>query len=249
MSNTLNTVLERLKAFAQVKLGELDGRLEEHLLWLPSAVEDVARQIAALGPAAKRQRLDAGGAARATAAAAQGEEEAEEQVGGPLRSGAVWSYRTSIALHEYGEHALPGGLNPPHGRPLAATADAVCLCRSLAAPLTSACSPRRSPGPARGEARPLPLLRRRQQPRSQRLHLLHKQRRRLSSPPSQRRPAAGGAGIHSRLRLRKRQWRLLTRSSLQVGMAAAVYHRRGHAGNAMDSRLTHHLPALRQSYS
>lgn len=83
MSNTLNTVLERLRAFGQDKLGELDGRCEEHRGWLKSAVDEVARQIAALGPAAKRQRLDGGGAARATAAAGEGEEEAgERQVGG-----------------------------------------------------------------------------------------------------------------------------------------------------------------------
>ena len=70
MSTTLNTVLERLRAFGTDKLGELDKRAEEHRGWLRAAVEEVAAQVAALAPASKRQRLE-GGAARATAAAGE----------------------------------------------------------------------------------------------------------------------------------------------------------------------------------
>lgn len=69
MSSTLNTVLDRLRAFGNDKLSELDGRCAEHRGWLQSAVEEVARQIAELGPATKKQRLEgsAATAARATA--------------------------------------------------------------------------------------------------------------------------------------------------------------------------------------
>lgn len=76
MSNTLNAVLDRLRAFGNDKLSELDARCEEHRGWLRSAVEEVARQIAELGPAAKKQRLDGSGAAKLTAA---------QQVGGARR--------------------------------------------------------------------------------------------------------------------------------------------------------------------
>ncbi len=70
MSNTLNGVLERLRAFGDGKLAELEARAEEHRSWLRAAVEEVASQVAALAPASKRQRLDGSGAAWATAAAA-----------------------------------------------------------------------------------------------------------------------------------------------------------------------------------
>lgn len=70
MSNTLNGVLERLRAFGDGKLAELEARAEEHRSWLRAAVEEVAAQVAALVPASKRQRLDGSGAARATAAEA-----------------------------------------------------------------------------------------------------------------------------------------------------------------------------------
>lgn len=80
MANTLNSVLERLRAFGADKLAELDARQEEHRGWLAAAVAEVQQQIAALAPAAKRQRLDADGAAAATAAEQQ---EQEPQVGAP----------------------------------------------------------------------------------------------------------------------------------------------------------------------
>lgn len=75
MSNTLNTVLERLRAFGNDKLAELDSRAEAHRGWLRTAVEEVAQQIAALAPASKKQRLNGRGAAKVTAA--------EEQVCAP----------------------------------------------------------------------------------------------------------------------------------------------------------------------
>lgn len=70
MSSTLNGVLERLRAFGDGKLAELEARAEEHRGWLRTAVEEVAAQVASLVPASKRQRLDGSGAARATAAQA-----------------------------------------------------------------------------------------------------------------------------------------------------------------------------------
>lgn len=76
MSTTLNSVLERLRNFGNDKLAELDARAEEHKGWLKAAVEEVAQQIAALAPAAKKQRLNDSGGAKATAVAAE-----EEQVG------------------------------------------------------------------------------------------------------------------------------------------------------------------------
>lgn len=76
MSNQLTSVLERLRAFGSERLAEFDAREEEHRGWLRAAVQEVRAQIAALAPAAKRQRLDAGGAAQATAA------QPEEQVRG-----------------------------------------------------------------------------------------------------------------------------------------------------------------------
>ncbi len=76
MSNQLSSVLERLRAFGSERLAEFDAREEEHRGWLRAAVDEVRAQIAALAPATKRQRLDAGGAAQATAA------QPEEQVRG-----------------------------------------------------------------------------------------------------------------------------------------------------------------------
>lgn len=86
MASTLNTVLERLRAFGADKLTELDAREEEHRGWLASAVAEVKQQIAAFAPAAKRQRLDAVGAAAATAVE---QEEQEKQVGGVKGRAAV----------------------------------------------------------------------------------------------------------------------------------------------------------------
>ena len=76
MSNQLSSVLERLRAFGSERLAEFDAREEEHRGWLRAAVDEVRAQIEALAPATKRQRLDAGGAAQATAA------QPEEQVRG-----------------------------------------------------------------------------------------------------------------------------------------------------------------------
>lgn len=78
MSTTLNSVLERLRNFGNDKLAELDARADEQKAWLKAAVEEVAQQIAALGPAAKKQRLSDDGSAKATAV--------EEQVGSPADS-------------------------------------------------------------------------------------------------------------------------------------------------------------------
>lgn len=76
MSNQLTSVLERLRGCGGEKLADIDARDEENRIWLPAAVKEAQVQIAALGPAAERQRLDAGGAAQATAA------QPEEQVRG-----------------------------------------------------------------------------------------------------------------------------------------------------------------------
>lgn len=74
MSTTLNSVLERLRSFGNDKLTELEARAEEHRSWLRAAVEEVAQQVAALQPASKRQRLDGGGAAKATTVEAPAEQ-------------------------------------------------------------------------------------------------------------------------------------------------------------------------------
>ena len=64
MSATFEAVLTRLREFGGTKVSELDALCAEHSTWLQGAVKDVRQQIAALAPAAKRQRV-AGGAARA----------------------------------------------------------------------------------------------------------------------------------------------------------------------------------------
>lgn len=125
MSNQLTSVLERLRAFGSERLAEFDEREEEHRGWLRAAVQEVRAQIAALAPAAKRQRLDAGGAAQATAA------QPEEQVrgwrltdSGSLAGGRVQSPLMARScscpspgcrwLSQPGTRPLPTPLPPAH---------------------------------------------------------------------------------------------------------------------------------------
>lgn len=72
MANNLNSVLERLRAFGADRLAELDARGQEHRGWLATAVADVKAQLASLAPpAAKRQRVAGGAAAKQAAAEAE----------------------------------------------------------------------------------------------------------------------------------------------------------------------------------
>jgi hypothetical protein len=77
MSTTLNSVVDRLRAFGDAKLAELDSLAAEARTWLPAAAQELAQQIAALGPALKKRKVDDGGEAKAITTGPQ-----EEQVGG-----------------------------------------------------------------------------------------------------------------------------------------------------------------------
>lgn len=79
MSSTLNSVIERLRAFGGDKLEELAAREADHRSWLAAAVAEVRAQVAALAaPASKRQRLDDAGAAKPTAVEQQEQEQVRE---------------------------------------------------------------------------------------------------------------------------------------------------------------------------
>lgn len=129
MATQLNSVLERLRAFGADKLAELDGREQEHRGWLAAAVEEVRAQIAALAPAAKRQRLDAAGAAKATQA------EEEEQVRA-VQSCPGLAAALAQAAAPRATTVLPRcrRLSPP-----------ACICALAALPATH---PRPRPAPA-----------------------------------------------------------------------------------------------------
>jgi hypothetical protein len=59
MSKIVENALSGLREFGLKKLSELDTLCESHHAWLAAAVEDVKRQIAETGHAAKKRRVGA----------------------------------------------------------------------------------------------------------------------------------------------------------------------------------------------